>query len=52
MQSDLFHCKVILHVPPSVARTGQSPNLATLGGSSCTDIMTRTGGCGYSFYYS
>jgi len=26
-----------------------SPNLATLNGSSCTDIMACTGGCGYSF---
>ena len=25
------------------------PDLATLEGSSCTDIMTYTGGCGYSF---
>jgi len=26
-----------------------SPDLATLEGSSCTDIMTCTGGCGYRF---
>ena len=26
-----------------------SPDLATLEGSSWTDIMTCTGGCGYSF---
>jgi len=26
-----------------------SPDQATLEGSSCTSIMTRTGGCGYSF---
>jgi len=26
-----------------------SPDDATLEGSSCTDIMTCTGGCGYSF---
>ena len=26
-----------------------TPDLATLEGSSCTDIMTCTGGCGYSF---
>jgi hypothetical protein len=26
-----------------------SPDLAKLEGSSCTDIMTCTGGCGYSF---
>jgi len=25
------------------------PDLATLEGSSCTDIMTCTAGCGYSF---
>ena len=25
------------------------PDRATLEGSSCTDIMTCTGGCGYSF---
>ena len=25
------------------------PDLATLEGSSCTDIMTCTGGCSYSF---
>ena len=26
-----------------------SPDQATLEGSSCTDTMTCTGGCGYSF---
>ena len=26
----------------------QRPDQATLEGSSCTDIMTCTGGCGYS----
>jgi len=26
-----------------------SPDLATLEGSTCTDIMTCTGSCGYSF---
>jgi len=26
-----------------------SPDQATLEGSSCTSIMTCTGGCGYSF---
>jgi len=25
------------------------PDLATLEGSNCTDIMTCTGGCGYRF---
>jgi len=29
-----------------------TPDLATLEGHSCTDIMTCTGGCVYSFYYS
>ena len=28
---------------------GDRLDLATLEGSSCTDIMTCTGGCGYSF---
>jgi len=28
---------------------GTRPDLATLEGSSCTDIMTCTGGCGYGF---
>jgi len=27
----------------------QRPDQATLEGSNCTSIMTRTGGCGYSF---
>jgi len=26
-----------------------TPYLSTLEGSSCTDILTCTGGCGYSF---
>ena len=29
--------------------TGTATSLATLEGSSCTSIMTCTGGCGYSF---
>ena len=33
----------------SVDISGLSPDLATLEGSSCTDIMTCTGGYGYSF---
>ena len=33
----------------NVARSGPGRDLATLEGSSCTDIMTCTGGCGYSF---
>jgi len=28
------------------------PDQATLEGSSCTSIMTCTGGCGYSFWCS
>jgi hypothetical protein len=28
------------------------PYLATLDGGSCTNIMTCTGGCNYSFIYS
>jgi len=31
-----------------ISNRDSSPDLATLEGSSCTDIMTRTGGCGYS----
>ena len=30
-------------------QVGTSPDLATLEGGSWTDIMTCTGGCGYSF---
>ena len=62
MKSDLFYCKITLHVS-GVQRThhqeywkrgqvGNGPDLATLEGSSCTDIMTCTGGYGYSFQYS
>jgi len=29
--------------------TWPDPELAMLEGSSCADIMTCTGGCGYSF---
>ena len=38
-----------MQLPSNVARSGLSPALATLEGTSCTDIMTCTGGCGYSF---
>jgi len=34
---------------PITRLTQTSPDQATLEGSSCTDIMTCTGGCGYSF---
>ena len=33
----------------SLQRGQIGPNPATLEGSTCTDIMTCTGGCGYSF---
>jgi len=33
----------------SLQRGQIGPDLATLQGSICTDIMTCTGGCGYSF---
>ena len=60
MQSNLFYCKITLPVSGDTApvirsakncnrRSGLSPDLATLERSSCTDIMTCTGGCGYSF---
>jgi len=38
MQSNLFYCKITLHV--------SGEKLATLEGSSWTDIITCTGGCG------
>jgi len=34
---------------PSTRLAQTSPDQATLEGSSCTDIMTCTEGCGYSF---
>ena len=41
---------IIINAHRSVARLAQtSPDQATLEGSSCTSIMTCTGGCGYSF---
>jgi len=43
--SECSTCELILTT--RLAQT--SPDLATLQGSSCTDIMTCTGGCGYSF---
>jgi len=38
-----IYCRVTLHV------SGVTADQATLEESSCTDIMTCTGGCGYSF---
>ena len=35
--------------PATSFQRGQRPDLATLEGRSCTDFMTCTGGCGYSF---
>jgi len=32
-----------------IVNTASGPDLDTLEGSSFTDIMTSTGGCGYSF---
>ena len=55
MQSGLFYCKITLHVSgvtvPIIRRPDRdcSPDQATLKGSSCADIMTCTGGYGYSF---
>jgi len=34
---------------PTTRLAQTSPDRATLEGSSCTSIMTCTGGCGYSF---
>jgi hypothetical protein len=53
-KSDLFYCNVILHVSGAHSTHHQEyrklyPIRPTLEGSSCTDIMTCTGGCGYSF---
>jgi len=45
MRSDLFYCKNA----EIVSGVHLSSDLATLEESSCTDIMTCTGGCGYSF---
>jgi len=50
IQPDATVCRylftaVTLHVPGVTAQ----PDQATLEGSSCTDIMTCTGGCSYSF---
>jgi len=43
-----IYCKVTLHVSGVTAPIIR-PDQATLEGSSCTSIMTCTGGYGYSF---
>ena len=65
-QSDLFYCKITLHVSDvtaSIIRSTKNcnrnlrytylpptwPDRATLEVSSCTSVMTCTGGRGYSF---
>ena len=45
--ADIYLLQSHRHVSAVTAQT--SPDQATLGASSCTDIMTCTGGCGYSF---
>jgi len=47
--SDHLVDKVCLYTNVNTRIAQTSPDLATLEGSSCTDIMTCTGGCGYSF---
>ena len=49
MQSDLFYCKVTLHVSSAQMARWPGPNLAMFEKSSCTDIMICTGDCVYSF---
>jgi len=44
-----IYCKATLHVSGVTAPIIRSPDQATLEGSSCTSIMTCTGGYGYSF---
>ena len=41
--------KLYTYFPPTWPDRDCSPDLATLEGSRCTDIMTCTGGCGYNF---
>jgi len=50
----LYMFRVSQHPSSGVLKTvtaasGTGPDQATLEGSSCTDIMTCTRGCGYSF---
>ena len=42
-----FRCIIFIGVRLVCAQT--SPDQVTLEGSSCTDILTCIGGCGYSF---
>jgi len=39
----------VLKTVTTASGSQTSPDQATLEGSSCTSIMTCTGGCGYSF---
>jgi len=52
MAKSLYMFRVSQHPSSGVLKTVTAVSgtvLATLGGSSCTDIMTCTGDCGYSF---
>ena len=42
-------CRLKQLTPTYINISINGKNQATLEGSSCTDIMTCTGGCGYSF---
>jgi len=47
MQQHADNCLLQSHF--TCALPSNVPDRATLEGSSCTSIMTCTGGCGYSF---